>query len=300
MNRIIDVSLARSRAGRVAARWIAALTPVLCCAVAARDLPTWAYMWLLAASMFAGAKWIVAADYFGSGNANPWRLAAFLFLWPGLNAEKFLFRTAMTPTLGEWFAATGKTVFGAVILWGGLRLIPASHPVLLGWGGLVGTAFLLHFGLFHLLSIAWRAAGFDAARIMSNPIRATSLAGFWGGRWNKAFNDLMGPHVFRPLAQSVGTVAATIGVFLFSGLLHEMVISLPARGGFGLPTIYFGLQAAGLFFERSRRGRRLGLGRGWRGWLFTVTVAALPAYWLFHPIFIRNVILPMLRAIGAI
>jgi hypothetical protein len=29
-------------------------------------------------------------------------------------------------------------------------------------------------------------------------------------------------------------------------------------------------------------------------------VTAGPAYWLFHPIFIRNVILPMLHALGAI
>jgi hypothetical protein len=42
------------------------------------------------------------------------------------------------------------------------------------------------------------------------------------------------------------------------------------------------------------------LGRGGRGWLFTFIVTAAPAFWLFHPSFIRNVILPMLHAIGAI
>jgi hypothetical protein len=257
-------------------------------------------MWLIAGSIFAAAKWIVAADYFEPGKVMPWKLAAFFFLWPGLNLKLFLFRKAKAPSLGEWLAATAKTIFGAVILWGGLRLIPKSQPMLLGWIGLVGLAFLLHFGVFHLLSNAWRAAGFNAQPIMTNPIRATSLAGFWGGRWNKAFNDLMAPHIFRPLAQRYGPIHATLCVFLISGLLHELVISLPARGGFGLPTMYFGLQATGLLFERSRWGRRLGLGRGWRGWLFTVSVTAGPAYWLFHPLFVRNVILPMLRAIGAI
>jgi hypothetical protein len=84
-----------------------------------------------------------------------------------------------------------------------------------------------------------------------------------------------------------------------SGLIHELVISVPARGGYGMPTAYFVLQGLALAGERSSLGRRLGLGRGWRGWLFTMVATAGPAYWLFPPVFVRNVILPMLAAIGA-
>jgi len=51
--------------------------------------------------------------------------------------------------------------------------------------------------------------------------------------------------------------------------------------------------------ERSRLGCRLGLGGGGRGRLFMFIFTLGPAYWLFHPIFIRNVILPMLHAFGA-
>ena len=32
---------------------------------------------------------------------------------------------------------------------------------------------------------------------------------------------------------------------------------------------------------------------------FTIIITAAPAFWLFHPPFINNVILPMLHAIGA-
>jgi hypothetical protein len=90
-----------------------------------------------------------------------------------------------------------------------------------------------------------------------------------------------------------------LAVFLVSGLLHEFVISLPARGGYGLPTAYFAIQAAGLCLERSQFGACLGLGRGFRGWLFSVIVTVGPLYWLFHPVFVCHVILPMLRAVGA-
>ena len=95
-------------------------------------------------------------------------------------------------------------------------------------------------------------------------------------------------------------MGATLAAFLASGLIHELVISVPAQGGYGLPTGYFLLQGLGLLGERARAARRGGLGRGWRGRVFTFLVAAGPAFWLFPPVFVRHVILPMLGAIGAL
>jgi hypothetical protein len=164
---------------------------------------------------------------------------------------------------------------------------------------MLGVVLLLHFGLFHLLALGWQAAGVNAQPIMRAPLLATSLAQFWGRRWNMAFHALAHDLVFRPLVRRWGATCAGIGVFLISGLVHEAVISLPARGGYGLPTAYFGIQALGVLMERSTWGRRFGLGQGFRGWLFMLFCTAGPAFWLFHPIFIRNIILPMLRAIGA-
>ena len=286
---------------RWARKWLLALLPILMCAITARPLPAWIYMWLLAASIFAGAKWVTVSDELPWRDVSFWRMVAYLFLWPGLNFRSFHTLTpSQPPKLGEWFMAVAKTGAGAVVLWGALRFLPPTHPMVIGWMGMLGITFVLHFGLFHILSNVWRAAGFHAPPLMTKPIVATSLARFWGGQWNKAFNDLMAPHVLAPLARKVGTTGAALAVFLISGLLHEIVISLPARGGFGLPTLYFTIQGAGLWVERSRYGRKLALGRGLRGWLFTAIVAGGPAYWLFHPVFVRHVILPMLRAIGAI
>jgi alginate O-acetyltransferase complex protein AlgI len=135
---------------------------------------------------------------------------------------------------------------------------------------------------------------------MRNPLRSSSLAEFWGRRWNTAFHELATRFTFRPLQPTVGRTAATLLVFLVSGLIHELVISVPAHGGYGLPTGYFVLQGLGVAGERTRVGRRLGLGRGWRGWSFTVLFTAGPAYWLFPPPFVRHVMLPTLAVIGAI
>ena len=169
-----------------------------------------------------------------------------------------------------------------------------------GWIGLTGLAFVLHFGLFHILSLAWRERGVDARPIMDFPILASSLADFWGRRWNRAFRDVAFQQLLRRLAGRFGVAWATMAVFLVSGLVHELVISLPVCGGWGGPTIYFLLQAAGLLIERSRIGRALGFGRGLLGRSVCALFVIAPVGLLFHAPFIRNAILPTLRAIRAI
>src|ERR1051326_8637067 len=199
----------------------------------------------------------------------------------------------------HWFFATAKTACGAAILWLAAKGIFGTRPLLTGWMGMLGIILFLHFGLFELLALLWQSAGVNANPVMRQPLAATSLAEFWSTRWNTAFNALAHELAFRPLARKFGAVRATLVVFLISGLVHEIVISLPARGGFGLPTAYFVFQGIGVLLERSALGRRAGLGRGFRGWLFMGIWAGAPAFWLFHPPFVTNVILPMLHPIGA-
>jgi alginate O-acetyltransferase complex protein AlgI len=95
-------------------------------------------------------------------------------------------------------------------------------------------------------------------------------------------------------------VTASLLVFLASGLIHDLVISLPANGGYGLPTGYFVLQGLGVTLERSNLGRYLGMQRGISGWLFMFIVTAGPAFWLFHPPFVLRVILPFMHAVHAL
>jgi alginate O-acetyltransferase complex protein AlgI len=135
---------------------------------------------------------------------------------------------------------------------------------------------------------------------MNWPLAAVSVSDFWGRRWNTAFRDLTHRFLFRPLTRLLGPRWALLIGFVFSGLLHDLVISWPARGGYGGPTLFFLLQSLAIFVERSGPGRRLGLGKGWPGWLFTTLVLLVPVSGLFHPPFVREIMVPFLRAIGGI
>jgi alginate O-acetyltransferase complex protein AlgI len=176
----------------------------------------------------------------------------------------------------------------------------ASNPILAGWIGMTGMIMILHFGLFELTSLGWRAFRVDAPPIMNRPLRSTSVSEFWARRWNAAFNDLAVRLVFRPAARHTTVFTATLIAFAVSGLVHELVISLPAGAGFGLPTAYFLFQGLGVLVERSPAGKRLRLGNVAAGWVFTMLVVAGPAFFLFHPAFVRHVILPLMRSIGAL
>jgi alginate O-acetyltransferase complex protein AlgI len=165
---------------------------------------------------------------------------------------------------------------------------------------MLGLVLLLHFGSFQLLALFWQTLGMAATPIMRSPLTSHSLAEFWGQRWNLGFRQLAHDLIFRPLKRGLGVAGAGFLVFVVSGLIHDFVISVPAGGGYGLPTLYFTLQGAGVAVERSEAGGKIGLGRGLRGWLFMAVITAGPAFWLFHPRFVQTVIIPFMKAIRAL
>jgi hypothetical protein len=258
-------------------------------------------MWSLAAAIFFGCKWQTWWEHRRIAGSAIGRSVGFLFGWPGMDAAAFLdpAKYAQRPRGKEWLWAIAKTALGAALLWSGARRVPATRELLAGWVGMLGIILVLHFGMFHFLSVLWRSAGVDARPIMQAPLSATSLSDFWGRRWNLGFRQLTHRLIFQPLRTRSGVLTATLVSFYASGLIHELVISLPARGGYGLPTCYFVFQGLGILFERSALGKRLRLSSGTRGRLFAVICAGAPAFLLFHPPFVRGVILPFLTAIGA-
>jgi alginate O-acetyltransferase complex protein AlgI len=259
-------------------------------------VPAWAFMWAMAYAIFFGCKW---ATLIGAGEAvrraTLTRILAYLFAWPGMDAREFLAPAsrATRPTGAEWLGAIAKPVMGVILLF---AVAPhfADLPLLAGWIGMVGTILLLHFGVFHLLALALRRAGINVTPIMNGPLRSRSVGEFWGTRWNLGFHHLANELVFRPTVDRLGVAGALMLTFFASGLVHELVITLPARGGYGFPTLYFVLQGLGVLLERRIQRRRKLVRRA-----FALAVVGLPAFILFPPPFVLNVFVPFMRAIGA-
>ena len=273
----------------------------------ARTLPPWGAMIAAACGAFYVFKLVTyrgATHDLATNQAAPSlrRKLGYFFAWPGLDAVAFLSdrRPIAKPTRSAWLQACAMTVFGAAIflaaMWCAVQSeLVANHALAVGWLGMVAMVTSFHFGLFRLAALAWRRAGVVAEPIMDRPLAAANLAEFWERRWNKAFRDLAHRHVVAPSIRRLGPRGALVAGFTFSGLVHELCISLPAGGGYGLPLLYFWLQAGAILFARSTFGTRLGFRRGLRAKLYATLVLAAPLPLLFHEPFVRRVIAPLLE-----
>ncbi len=244
--------------------------------------PAWVRMWLLCGGLFLMAKAAVLPER---------DRAAFVVLWPGMDAAAFGRKaTSRLPlSLRGWanFAA------GVVLIWCLARL--PGDPFVGTWVAMAGFILALHCGLFTLLAAFWRGRGRDVMPLMEAPLLAGSVTEFWGRRWNHAFRDLAHAVLFKPVARRFGALAGTWAVFIASGLAHEMVVTVPAGAGYGGPALYFALQALGLSLERGCPIR-------WR-WVWRLRALAfliLPLPLLFPRPFVMNVCQPFFHTIGAL
>jgi alginate O-acetyltransferase complex protein AlgI len=266
-----------------------------------RPLPAWGYMCAVVFAIYFSLKWLTWWLARGDVAHNVARSAAYLLAWPGMDAVTFLGDTRpQIPKSMAWVWALAKTCIGILLMWGCARRVPASLPLLRGWIGLLALILMLQFGSFELVALGWQSLGVNAPAIMQHPLSSRSLSEFWGKRWNLGFRQLSHEFIFQPLHRVIGAQPAMLLVFLFSGLIHESVISVPARGGYGLPTAYFLFQGVGVLLERSRIGRLFSLQGGFSGWAFAAVITAGPAFWLFHPPFVLRVALPLMHAMRAI
>jgi alginate O-acetyltransferase complex protein AlgI len=160
---------------------------------------------------------------------------------------------------------------------------------------LPGLSLILHFGIFNVLAGLWRRVGADCRSLFRAPLHSTSLSEFWSKRWNLAFVEMATCGVFRPLKDVVGPRMATAAVFLYSGLLHELAISLSVRAGFGRPLLYFALHGVAVLCEKRLDRAGWSINRSvWLGRLWTAAWILLPLPLLFHPAFLRGCLLPLL------
>lgn len=104
-----------------------------------------------------------------------------------------------------------------------------------------------------LCRLLWLGSGRLVPPINNKPWRAVSLADFWGRRWNRLIGDWLRQMVFMRLRRKPRL--ALFATFLVSGILHELLVSLPyalVYGGsvWGWLTGYFLLQYPAVLLER--------------------------------------------------
>jgi hypothetical protein len=207
------------------------------------------------------------------------RAIAYAVLWPGMDARPFAETRAPAGVgLLAWGAA--KMAIGAVLLLFTRTGVFGIDAVIV----LLGIGFLVHLGLLDALAGFWRIRGVPVERLFVNPLAARSLGEFWGRRWNLAFSEVARERIFRPIARRWGTAWGIMGTFAFSGLLHDLLLSVPAGGGYGRPTLYFLLQGLLVLAERRWRIRS-------RAWALFWLAAPVPL--LFHPPFLAVIIGPL-------
>jgi len=247
--------------------------------------------------------------YQGTVSCKPTRSGTFFWFaaWAGLDPIAF-FGTANKgqgsgrvdfPIGAElWyssFAALLKITIGfALLTLVAPRLITVSQ-LLAGWVGMVGIVLLLHCGIIHLMAIVWNVLGRPVKPIMNSPLLATTVSEFWGKRWNLAFRDYAHVCIFGPLVKKTNGPTAVLAGFLFSGVVHDLAISVPAGGGYGWPTLYFALQGIALLFERRLKKTGVLLSNRWTGRFWTSLWVAGPVMLLFHQPFVLNVIVPIVQ-----
>jgi hypothetical protein len=257
-------------------------------------------MWTLAFAIYCGCKWLTWRRTALDG-APRWRHAGYLLAWPGLDAAALMYAAPdQPPVLRDCVRGVRNFLIGVTLFFGVARFVADRNLYVAGCVGMAGVVLVLHFGLFHILSWAWRRSGVDARPLMNAPVVSTSLGEFWGRRWNTAFRDFTHRFLFRPLTRLLGVRAGIAGGFVFSGLIHELVVSVPAGGGYGGPTAFFVVQGLGIFVERSKLGAEIGLGRGMRGWLLAMLLLVIPAPLLFHRPFVERIVVPFMQSMGAI
>lgn len=304
--------LPRTKIARVSA-WLLVLSAVLGIEWMTASLPAGLRMLAIIGALLIGMKVVVSVEEHASGrqklSLRNWLL--FTLGWPGMRPSTFAHVPQPAKTRwAELLKQGGRNLAGGILLfvlaWG-IGSSTSSHlpsPTRVG----LATVFLLpaislivHFGVFNLLAGGWRFVGADCHALFRAPLRSTNLAEFWGRRWNLAFSEMTTLAVFRPLKPVIGPRMATIVAFLFSGLLHELAISVPVQTGFGLPFLYFLLHALAMQIETALSHRGFSVdSKSWVGRLWTIFWLVLPLPILFHRPFLQGCVWPLigLRNIG--
>lgn len=180
------------------------------------------------------------------------RYLIFGFGWFGMDAGTFEKRREGLAWKDDVWIGLGLIGMGTVLgIWVAAsdwrQVLVMFLPMSLGF----------HFGALRVLKGVHRANGFAVRTLFPNVLKARGVGDFWSRRWNVGYSQMMQRLVGRPVTGKAGRKVGLMAVFLISGLLHELAITLPVGAGYWLPTLYFCGHGVLVLLEQ-RWGRPLG------------------------------------------
>ena len=228
-------------------------------------------------ALLGAMKGLVYAEWAGEHRLSFSRYLLFALAWFGMDPGSFRVRRAQLSWKGDVVWGIGLMIvgtLGAWLVWAmeWRQILVMFLPMSLGF----------HFGALRVLKGVLRAAGFPVRTLFPNLLEAQGIGDFWSRRWNTGYSQMMQRLVGRPIDEKFGAPAGVMAVFVTSGLLHELAITLPVHSGFGLPTAYFTLHGVLALLER-KWGRPLGK-------VPALLAVMLPLSLLFPPAFQSEVI----------
>lgn len=225
--------------------------------------------------LLAGMKGLV---YHAWGGRLSWRrYFIFSLLWFGMDPGTFRYRRAGLSWKSDvmWgFLLMGVGTIGAWVVWmmEWRQILVMFLPLSLGF----------HFGALRVLKGIHRLAGFPVRTLFPNLLKTTGVSDFWSRRWNVGYSQMMQRVIGRPVSRRWGRQGGVCAVFVVSGLLHEVAITLPVQAGWGLPSVYF-LVHGGLTILEEKFHFQLGR-------VVTLLLVMAPLAVLFPPAFQEEVI----------
>ena len=236
-------------------------------------------MILICSVLMASMKAIVYREWCAAGNKHlSWlRWIMFSCLWFGMDPSAFRHRRNF-----EW--KTHAVVGGLCVVCGLLGvwlsfLFDVRNVVIL----FIAMSLSFHFGVLRLMTAFWRMQGFSVRVLFRNPLELRGFRDFWGKRWNLGYSQMMARAVKKPLIPLLGEKLSMFAVFVVSGLVHELAITVPVGAGYGWPTLFF--MVHGVFCVLEKRDSVLMAVLCWLMLIFGVPM-------LFGDKFVEEIILP--------
>lgn len=237
--------------------------------------------------LLAGMKGLVYAEWARAEKLSLVNYLVFATCWFGMDPASFKARRTGLGWKNDLVTGTVLTLVGLLGCW-----LVWHQQWLWVLAMFVPMSIAFHFGVLRLMKAALRLAGYPVRTLFPNVLKAQGVGDFWSRRWNVGYSQMMQRLVGRPVAQLVGESAGMMAVFIGSGILHELAITLPVRAGYGMPTLYFTLHGLLTLLER-KTGRQTGK-------LPALLLVALPIGLLFPVEFKDQVIIGILSWFGCV